>query len=484
MASAVNPLADAFARFHDRTCLIDGITGRRLTCSEFLAMARAVLASLRGAGAQKGDTIVCVAENRIELLVLYMAILLGGMRAVPIDPLKGKMEIAAILKQIEPAVFVTDEPTRFSSVNARVLDIASLPQNGEAQESMGDIESLNTDEVFLVTFTSGTTGTPKGVMHSFGNLAKSAEVFSSRFNFGPDNVFYHNLPMTYMAGILNQFIQPLLAGATLVVGPRFSVSNISSFWRVPSAHDVNLFWFNPSMLALLLKLDRGTEGIEFARNIQIIGCVGTAPLSMRIKHEFSERYGIALYESYGSSETLFIATEWPDASEAGSVGKPLDGISLRFADDTELCVKADWMFKGYVGRIDGLDAEGYFPSGDLGKLDEQGRLFITGRKKDLIIRGGINISPSTVETVLVAHPEFEEVAVVGLPDETRGEKTVCFYVKHASFKESACQRANADVVAKLGSAYRIDRFIAMDALPRNINGKIDTNALRNYDHRA
>jgi long-chain acyl-CoA synthetase len=313
-------------------------------------------------------------------------------------------------------------------------------------------------------------------MHSFRNLLRSSVAFSSRLGLGKSNVFCHNLPMSYMAGILNLIILPFASGGRVVVGRRFSVSNLAGFWNAPARYSVNTFCFIPTELALLLKLDRGSEGVEYARRTKIIGFVATAPLKPQLKQAFEERYGISLYESYGLSETLFVAANYPGRDRAGSVGLPLDGVSFEIGADGEVLIRTPWMFLGYSNAASPVQ-ENCFPSGDLGEIEVDGGLRITGRKKDLIIRGGINISPRRIEELLDSSGAIEECAVVGVDDEILGEKVVCFFVPKGGDPDRV-KRLSREVAAGLGKDYRIDKFVELRALPRNVNGKLDRQALR------
>ena len=341
------------------------------------------------------------------------------------------------------------------------------------------LDGLDYDQLSLITFTSGSTGIPKGVKHSIKNLVITAEAFGKEFGFGKENVFYHNLPMSYMAGVLNLFILPMVCGSSIVVGERFNILNIPNFWRFPSRYGVNTFWLIPAVLSMLMKLDRGREGIEYAKNRRIIGCVGTAPLSPALKTEFEGRYGIELFESYGLSETLFVSSAYPGVAKP-CVGKPLDGVRLDFASDGEILIDVPWMFLGYTNEnSEEYISDGKYKSGDIGMIDNDGLLHITGRKKDLIKKGGLNLSPRKIEAEAELTGFFEECTIMGMPDRLLMEKVVCFYVPKAGTDIREAKRVtNGRIEKKLGRDYGIDEFVEIKEMPRNINGKIDKAALR------
>ncbi len=342
-----------------------------------------------------------------------------------------------------------------------------------------NITKLNFDNLFIITFTSGSTGKPKGVMHSFNNFILSSISFRDRFSFNRDNVFYHNLPMSYIGGILNLIVLPFISESKIVVGERFNVSNITKFWQTPIKYSANTFWFIPTIISLLLKLDRGNDGIDYTEKNTIVGLVGTAPLNEQAKFDFQEKYGISLFESYGLSETFFIATNFPNNDRAGSPGKLLDGVSLTFSPDEEILLDVPWMFFGYVG----LDNKKYFQdkkylSGDLGKIDDE-FLYIIGRKKDLIIKGGTNLSPKKLEDFLNKLDIFEECVIIGTEDSVLGEKIVCVFVSNEkNMNNELTKETNRKIIDRLGLDYQIDEFFKIEEIPRNINGKIDRPKIR------
>lgn len=434
---------------------------------------------LKELGLNEKDTICFLMRNSLELVVLYFASLLSELTVAPLDPSKGTKEIGELLSYMNYKIIIHD--TNYAQSLKKTVHINkfnSLEQETDPSK-LDDFLKIDYNKVFLITFTSGSTGIPKGVMHSFNNLMRSAMAFKKQFNFDRNNTFYHNLPMSYMAGILNLIILPFISQSKIVIGERFEISNISEFWDTPIKYCANTFWFIPTILSLLLKLDRNTKGLEYANKTKIIGCVGTATLNPMIKTEFENKYNIHLYESYGLSETLFVSSNYPLNDQQDSVGKLLEGVQIEFASDEEILIMTPWMFLGY----DNLKNQDYFEkgkylSGDLGRLDEKGFLKITGRKKDLIIRGGINVSPKKIEDFISSLDIFEESVVLGYEDRYLGERTVCFYIPKSSYSEEVRKQLNLQIVESLGRDYHIDEFIRVDEIPKNINSKIDKPKIR------
>ena len=459
--------------------LVDALNDRAFTHEEFFHSVLRYKKRFEQLGLKKDDVICLLMANSLDLATLYFTSLLMQLVVVPIDVNKGGYEIEEILSCVDYKALVCNVPEIDfipDKIDVEQIKEPVCESNHTDIESLDILDSVDYDNLFLIAFTSGSTGAPKGVMHSFNNLFQSAIAFRDRFRFGKANVFYHNLPMTYMAGILNLIVLPFISGSKIVIGERFSVMNIMRFWEMPKKYSVNTFWFIPTIISLLLKLDRGTSGIDYAKSTKITGCVGTAPLNHQAKCAFEDKYQLPLYESYGLSETLFVATNSPGHQQVkGSVGKLLEGVELTFCDDSEILINVPWLFLGYsnVKTEDYFD-KGKFSSGDFGTLIEDSFLAITGRKKDLIIRGGINISPKRIEDFVNEVDIFEENVILGMEDINLGEKIVCFFVPKAGwFSEDKKKELSREVVVKLGRDYQIDEFVNLDEIPKNINGKVD-----------
>ncbi len=464
--------------------LVCGRTGRTWTRGEFerdaLRFATVVREYLPkgGCGAPR---VALRCGNSPEMLIALWAALLSGWQVFPVDVQKGLEEVDVIISAAHPDILVADAPCPSGGVNT--LELARLSLAAQTAEPMlfRGYKTLDYDQDYLTVFTSGSTGSAKGVVHSFGNLFASAVAFASEFGFSGDNTFFHNFPMSFMAGILNTFVMPLVTGSRIVVGERQSVVAACGFWNQVAKWGADTFWFNPTFCNMLLKLDRGDVGERYCRGRRIVACIGTAPLDLSTKRRFEERYGFELFESFGLSETLFVSTNSPRVPHMdGSVGVPLDGVDVSVADDGELLIDVPWLMKRYLQEES--SPESPFRSGDFGEF-RRGGLFITGRKKDLVIKGGINVSPRQIEVFVLEHfRELGDVAVVGSPDELMGERIVCFFT--GSGGDSAVERkVNAALTSDLGRACAVDSFVHLESLPLNNNGKIDKLALKERGRR-
>jgi len=474
-----NILQNLFKNNWNELFIIDGINNKKYLYQEFFLAILNCKEKLEKFSFKKNDTVCLLMSNSLEMMILYFTCLIMQIIVVPIDPNKSENEIREILSQFKYNAIFCDNNIEFQHENLIYINEFRKEFYKQREISKDQLDVFNEpdyNKLFLITFTSGSTGAVKGVMHSFNNLIRSALAFNKQFNFGKQNVFYHNLPMTYMAGILNLIVLPFISESKIIIGERFNISNVMRFWDIPTRYSVNTFWFIPAILTLLLKFDRGEKGIKYANYTKIIGCVGTASLNDKVKKEFETKYGISLYESYGLSETLFVSTNSPEMPEIeGSVGKILGDVDVNICDDGEIALNVPWMFLGYINieNKDYFEDEKYL-TGDIGQFDKNGFLFITGRKKEIIIRGGVNISPKRIEKFLESFDSFEEFCIIGVNDVNIGEKIVCFFVpKKSRYNVELKKILNMNIIEKLGHDYRIDEFVEMDVIPKTINGKVD-----------
>ena len=422
----------------DDVFITDSICNKSFSYSEFFSIVLQYKSYLEALDISQGEKVCLLMNNSFDLVVMYFASLVMQLVVVPVDPGKSQHEINEILKISECKKIFCN--TGFSSDDIKIFDTNLIQKNicldkKYDQNYLNIFDSIDFSVLYLIAFTSGSTGVPKGVMHSFGNLISSALAFNKRFKFDKKNIFYHILPMTYMAGILNLIFLPFISGSKIVIGPRFDISRAMNFWDIPKKFAVNTFWFVPTILSLLLKLDKTNIGIGLFTKNSAIGCVGTAPLDPNIKEAFELKYKIALYESYGLSETLFVSTNYRGCDKTGRTGIPLNGVTVDFSQDSELLIDVPWMFLGYsnINCADNFD-KNRFKSGDIGLVENDGFLAITDRKKDLIIKGGINISPAKINDHIRKLEVLDEFVITGVPDDVMGKKPFYFLSPDANLR--------------------------------------------------
>ena len=430
--------------------------------------------------------IVFIMENSVELMAGYFAAMMAGLIATAVDPVKQQEEISNILDSVTDKYVVVDTAGKSKVTSFDVLfEAGDFEKVGMACEKVKEktlekFEERNFDDDFLLTFTSGTTGNTKGVRHTLNNLVKTGDAFNSYFKVDADRILAHYMPMTYMAGILNSIIQPFIAGAKIVIMGRFSPFKAFTFWQDVVKYQCNMFWLSPSMLTIILKASKHKLGQEYCKDKDLLFFIGTAALHQKTREEFEEKYPVKLYASYGLSETLFLSTETPETLKlgGGNVGKLLEGVEYKFGPDGEFLSKVPWMFLGYTNEpTEKYFAGDYYKTGDLAEIKDN-ILYITGRSKDLIIKGGMNISPALIENVATSVEGVEECSVFSVLNKFKEELVVLGYSSSLKETEELEKSISAAVVSALGKNYMIDRFYHVPSIPKNVNGKNDKKVLK------
>ncbi|HMR31754.1 MAG TPA: AMP-binding protein [Geminicoccaceae bacterium] len=447
---------------------------------------RALLAQ----GARPGDRVAYQIEKSPEGLFLYLGALRAGLVALPMNPGYLAGEVRYMLGNATPEVFVGD-PARIEELRPDVPRVLTLDRDGKgsladiAQGESVDLEpaAMRRDEIAAMLYTSGTTGRPKGAPLSHGNLASNAHVLAEAWGFGDGDVLLHALPMFHAHGLFVAAHVSLLSGATMLWLNRFDAGRVVEL--LPRA---TVMMGVPTFYTRLLD-DPGFDRTA-CRNIRLF-VSGSAPLLAETWRGFEQRTGHAILERYGMSEIL-MHTGNPLHGERrpGSVGLPFPGSAVRIVDseDRELppgeigavLVKGPNVFSGYwkmpEKNREEFTADGWFRTGDLGSLGEDGYLTLAGRAKDLVITGGLNVYPPEVEAVIDAMPGVVESAVVALPHRDLGEAVTAVVKATTGGPDEA--RVIAHCKARLAGFKVPKRVVVVDDLPRNAMGKVQKKLLR------
>jgi acyl-CoA synthetase (AMP-forming)/AMP-acid ligase II len=518
-------IAEVVERRRDHVFLVDALTGSEITYGEFHRKSCALAVELRRRGVRKGDRIAVMLPNGCELAILYFACIYLGAVIVPTNPSLSRSDVQFILESCKPALVVASSTSAdaIKSLHANVLTLitaqevhkdAQRPNQIEDQvkdqiridglagaNEFVPLETASPEDLIVIMYTSGTSAKPKGLAHRLGHMFRNALAFASAQHIDQESRFYLTLSMAYMGGFYNLLVLPFLCGASVVVDHVFDARSSLHFWDKATNNRVNTLWLAPTVLSILLRMDRGRTGEEFCRSSVRHAFVGFAPLPLKVKNEFEARYGVRLIENYGLSETLFVtARSRTDFGAGGYVGESLPGVELRIANDSdsdndndhekavppgvdgEVQILTPDLMAGYLnadGALSKMDAASWFPTGDVGHLDEHGSLFITGRKKDLIIRGGVNISPAAIEESLMHIPGVAEVAVVSIHHELYGEDVVAVLKLDAGVElETILDSVVAYAKHNLAQHQQPARYISIDELPRTANGKVQKARIR------
>ncbi len=360
--------------------------------------------------------------NSCELAILYFACIYLGAILVPTNPSLTRSDVQFILESCKPALIVASSTSAdaIKSLHTNALTLMTAQdaiKDTQSSDQLKDqiridglveakefvpLETADAEDLIVIMYTSGTSAKPKGLAHRLGHMFRNALAFASAQHIDQESRFYLTLSMAYMGGFYNLLVLPFLCGASVVVDHVFDARSSLTFWDKAKNNHVNTLWLAPTVLSILLRMDRGRTGEEFCRSFVRHAFVGFAPLPLKVKNEFEARYGVHLIENYGLSETLFVtARSRADLGAGGYVGEALPGVELRIADDNhnnndqqeslpsgadgEVQILTPDLMAGYLnadGALSKIDAATWFPTGDVGHLDERGSLFITGRKKD------------------------------------------------------------------------------------------------------
>jgi long-chain acyl-CoA synthetase len=502
-------ILNVIARREERAFLIDAGTGTEITYAVFHRQACALAADLRRRGLRKGDRIAVMVPNCCELAVLYFACIYLGAVIVPINPALSKGEAEFIQANCGPALVVASTSCAAAVRNLYHDAVVLRTANEEIKDSdeagqiklsaLSDgrdfvpLEHADSEDLAVLMYTSGTSARPKGLAHRLGRMLRNASAFARAQGIDQDSRFYLTLSMAYMGGLYNLLLLPFLGGASVVVDQVFDARSSLHFWDKAKKNRVNTLWLAPTVLSILLRMDRGRAGEDFCRGSLRHVFVGFAPLPLKVKDEFESRYGVSLIENYGLSETLFVtARSRQFLGGSGYVGEPIPGIRLRIANDRaevvgpgeegEVEILTPDLMAGYLdaqGDLLQLETATWFATGDVGHVDSGGSLFITGRKKDLIIRGGVNISPAAIEEALMQVSGIAEVAVVSIPHDLYGEDIVAVLKLESGVDfESILDGVMAHAKGGLAPHQQPARYMAIDEFPRTASGKVQKARIR------
>lgn len=411
-----------------------------------------------------------------------MACWMLGRVPVPVNFLLSPAEQQHIIEHSEVDTLITaramlealDEPPKnvkriaLEDVNFRKVPPLRLPHIASATDTA------------VILYTSGTSGRPKGVQLTHRNLIANVRACVKHINLTHADGFLGALPQFHSFGLTALTLLPLVVGCKTVFSARFVPKKIVDLIR---KHRPDIFIAIPSMYNALLSIK--SAGPEDFKSVKLPVSGGEA-LPRDVRERFQERFGLRILEGYGLTETApVVSWNLPPDGKDGSVGKLLPGVRARIVDDDgrdlpvgeegEILIDGPNVMAGYLKQPDAtaetFDRQNYFITGDWGKLDEDGYLYITGRKKEMLIIGGENVFPREIEEVLNRHPSVHESAVIGKPDPSRGEVAVAFVEleEGAEFDESALRAFCRESLA----GFKVPRQVRpVVALPRNPTGKI------------
>jgi len=470
-----------------------------------LERASAMLANLlEGLNIPKGARIAVQVEKSVEAMVLYLATLRAGFVFLPLNTAYQSAEIQYFIENAEPAVVVCSganfgwvSKIAFKAGTQYVFTLnddrtGSLLDRAVHCSDLHSVSHNKQDDMAAILYTSGTTGRSKGAMLSHGNLLSNAQTLKTYWGWRAGDVLIHALPIFHVHGLFVAIHGALLNGSKMIWLSKFDPQYVIR--KMPEA---TVFMGVPTLYVRMLSEPALTQ--QQAAHMRLF-IAGSAPLLIETFKEWQERTGHTILERYGMSETIMLTSN-PYAADArhadqserrgGTVGFPLPGVQLRVHNDAGqalsveevggIQVKGPNVFAGYwrmpEKTQEEFTADGFFKTGDVGKIDKRGYVVIVGRSKDLIISGGYNVYPAEIEGYINDMPGVAESALVGVPHPDFGEVGVAVVIA-----KSGAHVSGDAIIAALKSQlanFKIPKkCFVVEALPRNTMGKVQKNLLR------
>lgn len=493
-----NPLYDAlFGKYAGQeTPFLYLADGKVISHAGFLEMAARIAGVITGAGLRPGDRLAAQVEKSAEALALYAACVQAGVIFLPLNTAYTADELTYFIDNSGAAMIVCD-PGKLETLapiaerlGCRVETLAADGDGSLMETAAGmpaTFETVERDGGDLAAFlyTSGTTGRSKGAMLTQDNLLSNAKTLAECWRFSDKDVLLHALPIFHTHGLFVATNIVLLSGGAMIFLPKLDIDRMIE-WMPKATSMMGV----PTFYTRLLDDKRFTR--ELAEHMRLF-VSGSAPLLAETHERFEKRTGHRILERYGMTETnMNTSNPYDGERRAGTVGFPLPGVELKVCDPESgaevpqgdvgmVEVRGPNVFKGYWQMPEKTAAElrkdGFFITGDLGRIDEDGYVHIVGRDKDLIISGGYNIYPKEIELLLDDQPGVLESAVIGVPHPDFGETVVGVLVAEAG-ESPDLEAIEAAAQQSLARFKHPRKLVVVDSLPRNTMGKVQKNVLR------
>jgi long-chain acyl-CoA synthetase len=496
-------LEEAVAQYGEKTAIISG--DQRLSYAYLNEASNRMANTLTDMGIRKGDRVATLLTNSPEFVISYFGIFKIGGVVVPLDVGYTIDELTALFDNSQPKALMA-ETTPLQALTPALPRFSSIKHVIEVGDKGGQFTSyqevmtsnpvwqsqtrLESDDLALIAYTSGPSLRPRGVMLHHGGLITETIIAANGFQqTDKDIVMLYALPIHHMFGLVAVLLGSLYKGSTVVIVPGTGLS-FNIFMEAIEREKGTMFMGVPYIFALAIEIAE-KEGIKNDLSSLRLCASAGAPLRLDIIKRFKQLYGFDLIDFWGLTEATCHVTCSPvdGSGKIGSVGKALPGWEVKVVDDrgTELpptevgeVIITGPMMKGYYNNPQATAEtikDGWLHTGDLGQLDEDGYLFLTGRKKETIILKGQNIYPSEIESVLRMHPGIADAAVIGIADELRGE--IIGAVITLKEGEMATEHEIKQFCAEHTASFKVPKQVMfLNPIPKTTSGKIDKEGIR------
>lgn len=473
----------------------DVILGKSYNYGDFDKTVNSAARFLKGKGVGMGDIVLLCVRNSVEFLIMYFATIRRGAVINPIPSSVGDKELQANIDYIKPKIILAEKGRARTLITGTNLYFIEFEGKNSLEEMLkkysdGDFEEVLSDsDPVCMYYSSGTTDQPKGIFFSNKGVVNVVALMCKEFEHSSQSIHFGMLPMGHTSIMHHSVLSVLYVGGTFVFAENF-IKIRKNFWNIVKKYKVNYVQAVPTVVYMILN----TSYPNYRRDslaLKYIAC-GSAPLSEEVKKSFEKKFRLRIANLYGLSEAGHLLSDYPftEKWKPGSVGRPLDCVKIKLLDDSgnevkigetgEIAVKTRGFFMGYFKNqrlYKSCFKNGYFCTGDLGRKDKKGLYYYVGRKKDLIIKGGVNISPNLIDEVLVKNKKIVEAASVGKPDKFYGEIIKSFVVLKTGQKMSA-EEVIDFAKKELGEFKSPSEVVFIESIPKTASGKILKRELR------
>ena len=464
--------------------------GKNISYQEFDKTVNNIFIYLVNKKINPGDRICVQTSKCIDVIALYFACLKIGAIYIPLNSDYSVSEIKYFIEDSKPKLFISDKKNKYINdgtlkkiINLTLLEDLTLTKNTLSKDEIKkNTFNANSDDIAAILYTSGTTGKPKGAAISHKNLSSNCMSLNKIWKFSSSDILLHALPVYHVHGLFVAINCSILSRSKIIFLSKFESETVIKY--IPKS---TVMMGVPTFYNRLI--EEKNLNTNLCKDMRLF-ISGSAPLTSNTWNIFLKKTGHKILERYGMTETGMISSNPYSIKKrkAESVGWPLPDVEVRISKKKlnlndnigEIQVKGPNVFKNYwkiENRNKDFTQDGFFKTGDLGKIDNEGRIYIVGRQKDLIITGGLNVYPKEVEDKLNEINEIKESAVIGIPDKDFGETVVAVLVmkKNKPLKPEEIQMT---ILKKLAKFKVPKKFIFLNELPKNIMGKVQKNILR------